>query len=54
MSQPRNDRDDEEEALVAADDTGMLRNEIVTVRSSIDEATGDEDEAPDEDVDDSQ
>ncbi|MEO6990552.1 MAG: hypothetical protein ABI346_00020 [Candidatus Baltobacteraceae bacterium] len=53
MSQPREDgNNDEEDALVAADDTGMLGNEIATVRSSIDEATAEDDDAPDEDAED--
>lgn len=54
MSNSPTGRHDEEDALVAADDTGMLGNEIVTVRQSIDEATGEDEDGPDEDGEDAQ
>ena len=49
--------DDGEEALIAADDTGLVSNEMTVVRSAIDDATNgddtgsddDEGDAPDED-----
>ena len=52
MSHSPTERHDEEDALVAADDTGMLGNEIVTVRTAIDEATGEDEDGPDEDAQD--